>query len=161
MHQTAIDVVGRRWGGEAKIICLLLSTESHAYGGGCKTESHQCESAWTDLSASLKSWSTPWSTPTTPKSHGYFLAGGGGSSTTRISATIQLALICEIMRREYGNVPIAREISDALRAKIACACGNLGPPNTLTKGCVCQNNSQILAMSQSSDALLDHIADYL
>jgi G3E family GTPase len=66
------------------------------------------------------------------------------------------------MRREYGNVPIAREISDALRAKIACACGNLGPPNTLTKGCVCcQNSSQILAMSQSSDALLDHIADYL
>ncbi len=71
---------------------------------------------------------------------GYFLAGGGGgggSSTTRISATIQLAFICEIMRREYGKFPIAREISDALRAKIACACGNLGPPNTLTKGCVC------------------------
>jgi hypothetical protein len=81
VHQTAIDVVGRRWGGEAKIICLLLSTESHACGGGCKTESHQCESAWTDLSASLKSWSTPWMEHThhLPRLiSGYFLAGGGG-----------------------------------------------------------------------------------
>jgi hypothetical protein len=59
----------------------VIEYESHACGGGCKTESHQCESAWTDLSASLKSWSTPWMEHThhLPRLiSGYFLPGGGG-----------------------------------------------------------------------------------
>ena len=37
----------------------------------------------------------------------------------------------------------------------------MGPPNTLTKGCANLAHSLILLMSSSSEALLDHIADFL